>query len=53
MTRDELLNELLRIAAIEDGDEVSNHIEADRLLLQFINDEEVTKAFNTIDKWYE
>ena len=29
-----------------------NHIKADELLLKYINDEMVTKAFNDIEKWY-
>lgn len=28
------------------------HIEADSLLLQYINDEDVTEAFEDINKWY-
>lgn len=33
-------------------DEEGNHIEADNLLLEYINDEEVTNAFKDIEKWY-
>ena len=29
-----------------------NHIDADDLLLEYINDEEVSEAFHSIDKWY-
>lgn len=28
------------------------HIEADELLLRYINDKEITEAFNNIEKWY-
>lgn len=34
------------------GDVEVNHIEADRFLLDYINDERVTKAFEAINKWY-
>ena len=30
----------------------SNHIDADNLLLEYINDKEITNAFNQICKWY-
>ena len=48
MTRDELL------AALRDlpGDPEGDHYEADRLLLAYIGDDEVTAAFNLIVKWY-
>ena len=34
------------------GDEEINHIDADNLLLEYINNPEVTKAFHDIKKWY-
>ncbi len=33
-------------------DTESAHIEADNLLLEYINDDEITEAFKDIDKWY-
>jgi len=36
----------------QNGDHESAHCEADDALLEFINDDEVTKAFNAIEKWY-
>jgi len=30
----------------------SAHVKADEALLEYIGDEEVTKAFDSIDKWY-
>ena len=33
-------------------DQESAHVEADDLLLWYIDDEEVTKLFEKIDKWY-
>jgi hypothetical protein len=29
------------------------HIKADKLLLEYINDKEVTELFNNLPKWYE
>lgn len=57
MTKDELLKALKEIndrqyfdLGFTDCDE--DHQEADKLLLEFINDEEVTKIFLDIEKWY-
>lgn len=33
-------------------DSEADHIKADKLLLEFINDERVTVAFDYISKWY-
>lgn len=33
-------------------DEEENHYRADRLLLEYINDTEVTTLFDNIKKWY-
>lgn len=51
MTIEELRGELAELA---DGgmDAVTDHIEADKLLLRFINDKEVTMWFKKIRKWY-
>lgn len=34
------------------GDPESAHLEADRALLEFIDDREVEKAYDRIEKWY-
>lgn len=34
------------------GDIEINHSKADDALLDFINDDEIRKAWNNIDKWY-
>lgn len=34
------------------GDEEVGHKEADNLLLEYINDHDITEAFNRIPKWY-
>ena len=53
MTRDELICRLNFIASggLKDDEEVM-HVKADEALLEYINDPEVTKAFDSIDKWY-
>ena len=35
-----------------DGGYAGHHAKADQLLLDYINDEKVTEAFNKIKKWY-
>lgn len=61
MTKEELIAELKAISAKEDAgqgtdgrlyDQEDGHIEADNLLIAYINDPEVTDAFNEIGKWY-
>jgi len=53
MNRDELLQRLNFIAngGLKDDEEVM-HIKADEALLEYINDPEITKSFDAIDKWY-
>lgn len=50
MTKEELIKKLFDLTFYYDLEKA--HIEADILLLEYINDEEITKAFNDIDKWY-
>jgi hypothetical protein len=49
MSRDELLDALRELRG---GDPEGGHAEADRLLLRFIGDDEITEAFEAIEKWY-
>lgn len=50
MSREELLREL---RALEDEpDEERAHVKADELLLKYIDDEEISEAFDEINKWY-
>jgi hypothetical protein len=51
MTKQELLDALRALKANE-SDPEENHVDADDLLLKFINDPEVTEAFNALHKWY-
>lgn len=50
MTRDELLAKLRALAGARDA-EIA-HSDADDLLLEFIDDAEVTAAYVAIPKWY-
>jgi len=36
-----------------DGDPSDWHMEADGLLLKYIHDDDITTAFNAIERWYE
>ena len=42
-----------KMSALRDNDdEELRHVELDNLLLQYINDKEITEIFESIDKWY-
>lgn len=49
MTIEELVSKL---EGCQHGDTEGAHIEADTVLLEYINDERVTTAFSNIRKWY-
>lgn len=49
MTKEELI---AKLQDVDSGDEEKDHRLADRLLLEYINDPEVTVAFFDIPKWY-
>jgi len=49
MSIEELIEELEKCRT---GDEESDHLRADKLLLKFIDDQRVTAAFNDIEKFY-
>ncbi len=52
MTKEELINKLNQLSIDSKSDEEIAHCSADEVLLEFINDPEVTKAFKSIKKWY-
>ncbi len=52
MTKNELIAKLIELINLNDDNPESNHYAADRLLLKFINDPDVTTTFDRIDKWY-
>ncbi len=51
MTKEELITELKTIKD-NNSDIEQGHGEADQLLLEYINDEDIASAFNDIEKWY-
>ena len=52
MTREKLIENLKWLYNKRGGDPEANHADADKWLLEYINDPEVTNAFNAIEKWY-
>lgn len=48
MTKDELIEQLRAL----NEDTEQNHIDADALLLAYINDPDITDAYQAIAKWY-
>lgn len=55
MEKQELLKELAKIRKRQEEGERSfedDHIDADSLLVAFIDDEEISIAFHAISKWY-
>lgn len=57
MELNELKEKLLEIYRVQNeessgGDFDDHHMDADALLLQYIADKEVTRIFNSIEKWY-
>lgn len=52
MTKDELLQALVKIKEDYSHDEEVAHVRADELLLQYIDDERISQVFENIDKWY-
>ena len=52
MTKEELLIKLRGLADGSRFDVEHDHVEADDLLIQYINDPDITEAFDAIKKWY-
>jgi hypothetical protein len=50
MTKEELITKLKTLSNNLDIEDA--HIEADELLLEYINDEDITSVSNDIEKWY-
>ena len=51
ISRAEVISRLQELEG-DDGDIEASHAEADELLLQYINDPEIEKAFEEVPKWY-
>lgn len=52
MTKNYLIEELGKLAALNSEDCEANHGRADDLLIEYINDKDVKSAYDAIDKWY-
>lgn len=52
MTKKDLIKKLHEIYASPEGDYEEMHVEADTALIEFIDDKEITKAYDRIGKWY-
>jgi hypothetical protein len=50
MTKKELIRDLTELKNSKDTE--SAHIDADELLVEFINDPEIKAAYDAIRKWY-
>lgn len=49
LTKEELIR---RLRSFPGDDKEIEHALADQLLLDFIDDDEITDAFESVDKWY-
>lgn len=52
INKKKLITELQKISRTENDDFEETHYKADMLLLQYINDEEITEAYENVGKWY-
>lgn len=52
ISRDELLKILEEAAAMSSWDEERAHIDADMALLDYIDDDEIRQAFDSVNRWY-
>ena len=52
MTKEELILRLEEIHKTDEEDKEISHRQADKALLDFIDDIEVNYAYDEIDKWY-
>ena len=53
MTKEDLIKKLEYIAKPKlSSDTEVDHIDADNLILEYINDNDIAEAYNNIRKWY-
>ena len=50
-TREQVIAALSKLAQDSSDPEVS-HVEADTIILEYIGDKDIKKAFDAIEKWY-
>ena len=52
MSKEELIAALKELLNDDSRDMEANHVDADELLLKFIDDDEIRQAFESIEKYY-
>ena len=52
MTKEKLIGRLEQIKAKYGGDQEAAHMYADEALLEYIDDNDISEAYEAIDKWY-
>ena len=52
MTKQEIIEELIKLEELSMDDAEVAHSEADNLLLKYIGEEDITEAFKKIKRWY-
>ena len=52
MDKEKLINELKKLSRNVDRDFEVTHWKADELLIKYINDKDIKKAFDNVGKWY-
>jgi hypothetical protein len=52
MNKAEEREELLAVLRLEDWDQEGHHRRCDEALLEYVNDPEITEAFESRGKWY-
>ncbi|KKN17516.1 hypothetical protein LCGC14_0965010 [marine sediment metagenome] len=52
MKQKEIIAELKELQRLSKHDPEVAHDEADKLILKYVNDGEITEAFNLIKRWY-
>lgn len=53
--KDILKNKFIALKELYDLDKIDQeefHIYADNLLIEFVGDDEITKIYNSVEKWY-
>ena len=52
MDKEKLINELKKLSSNVNNDFEMTHWKADELLIKYINDKDIKKAFDNVGKWY-
>ena len=51
-TKQEIMEELIKLQELSEGDAEAAHAKADYLLLEYIGEDDIAKAFKKIERWY-